>query len=119
MATTIEQDRVGTFVEQARIGRGLGVLVALALAAVAVAALMFVTQSPSAQVDESPVGSLIYTQDELEVFRLVDAGVLPTSVLNAESFRTKRLVAQGIIPARRSCPASRSGPRSAARRSGS
>ena len=98
MATTIEQDRVGTFVEQARIGRALGVLVALALAAVAVAALVFVTQAPSAQVDESPVGSPMYTQDELEVFRLVDAGVLPTSVLDAESFRTKRLVAKGVIP---------------------
>ena len=98
MATTIGQDRVGTFVEQARIGRGLGALVALALAAVAVAALVFVTQAPSAQVDGSPVGSPIYTQDELEVFRLVDAGVLPSSVLDAEPFRTERLVAKGVIP---------------------
>jgi hypothetical protein len=95
MATTIEQDRVGTLVEQARNGRGLGVLVALALA---VAALVFVTQAPSAQVEESAVGSPIYTPDELEVFRLVDAGVLPTSVLDAESLRTKRLVAKGVIP---------------------
>jgi hypothetical protein len=98
MATTIEQERAGTFVERARIGWGIGVLAALALAAVAVAAVVFMTQAPSAQVDESPVRSSIYTQDELEVFRLVDAGVLPSSVLDAEPFRTKRLVAQGVIP---------------------
>ena len=98
MATTIEQERAGTFVERARIGWGVGVLAALALAAVAVAALVFVTRAPSAQLDGSPVRSSIYTQDELEVFRLVDAGVLPSSVLDAEPFRTKRLVADGMIP---------------------
>ena len=99
MATTIEQERAGTFVERARIGWGIGVLAALALAAVAVAAVVFMTQAPSAQVNESPVRS-IYTQDELEVFRLVDAGVLPSSVLDAEPFRTKRLVARGVDPPR-------------------
>ena len=111
MATTIEQDRVGTSVEQARIGRGLGVRVALALAAVAVVALVFVTQAPSTQVDESPVGSPIYTQDQLEVFRLVDAGVLPTSVLECGVVSDQTPGSQGRNPPRdASWPASRVGP---------
>jgi hypothetical protein len=108
--TTIEKNRVGKVLGGRSAGRAIGALVALALAAVTVAAVVFVAQAPTAPVERSRVQPPIYTQDELEVFRLVDAGVLPASVLDLEPFRTKQLVAQGLIPRETLIPASPSRP---------
>jgi len=54
---------------------------------------------PAASVNEyrEPVSPL-YTQRELHVMALVAQGILPAGTLNAEPFRTKRLINQGLIP---------------------
>jgi hypothetical protein len=95
MATTITPEEVGLGSPAMRVGRSVAAIAALAVAAVLVASALFLAQGPVEGVArERP----IFTTDELEVYRLVEEGVLPASVLEAEPFRTKSLVARGLVP---------------------
>ena len=94
----IAREQVGFPKEGRRPGWMLGALAAVALAAVAMAAVAVLSQTPAGTREGAAPGRQGYTEDELEVFRLVEAGVLPADVLHAEPFRTKQLVAQGTIP---------------------
>lgn len=51
----------------------------------------------------------LYTKQELKIMALVAQGVLPRETLNAEPFRTKRLINQGLIPRAAANPASSGG----------
>jgi len=57
---------------------------------------------------QAPVPPL-YTKQELKIMALVAQGVLPPQTLNAEPFRTKRLINQGLIPRAAAEPASSGG----------
>lgn len=79
-----------------RIGWALGGLSILAVVGVVVAIAVF-RGSTTPSFDQARVAPL-YTQDELTVIRLVEEGVLPDEVLDAEPFRTKQLVNEGVVP---------------------
>ncbi len=98
MATTIEQQQVGVPVAGPRIGAPLIALAAVALAAVLIAGSMVLRSSGERTSLSAPSERPIFTQDELTVLDLVAREVLPGDVLKAEPFRTKLLVAQGILP---------------------
>ena len=105
MATTIAREETVTVdsdgqrrdsVRRPRIGWALGGLSILAVVAVVVAIAVF-QESTTTSIDQGTVAPL-YTQDELTVIRLVEEGVLPDDVLDAEPFRTKQLVNEGVLP---------------------
>jgi hypothetical protein len=98
MAITIEDRENGVTSAPKRVGRQLTVVSAVAIAAVLIAGLFVLSRDGGAGPAGAQTVRPIYTQDELTVLDLVDRGVLPVSVLDAEPFRTKRLVAAGIIP---------------------
>lgn len=96
MATTIAHGEVTLTGRQPRLGWAIGGLVALALVGVVVAAVAVL--SPSSGPADRERTAPIYTQEEATVIGLVADGVLPDSVLAQEPFRTKQLVAEGLIP---------------------
>jgi hypothetical protein len=105
MATTIAREETVAVdsghgrrgpVGKPRIGWVLGGLSMLAIVAVVVAIAVF-SQGATTPVDQGTVAPS-YTQDELAVLRLVERGVLPDEVLDAEPFRTKQLVNEGLLP---------------------
>jgi hypothetical protein len=51
----------------------------------------------------------LYTKRELLIMSLVASGQLPPETLNAEPFRTKRLINQGLIPREAAEPGSSAG----------
>jgi hypothetical protein len=106
MATTIAREETVTVdsgrgrrgpVGKPRIGWALGGLSMLAIVAVVVAIAVFSRGATTTPDDQGRVAPL-YTQDELAVLRLVERGVLPDEVLDAEPFRTKQLVNEGVLP---------------------
>ena len=98
MATSVAREELGTPDRKIRTGWVLGSFSALALVAVIVAAVTFLAQPPA--LDSVRKGSVkpLYTSDQLTVIRLVERGVLPSSVLAAEPFRTGQLVNEGQVP---------------------
>lgn len=110
MATTIEREAVGRRSTGTRVGRPIIAIAGVAMAAVLAAGLLFLTQGRPVPVADVPAQRPIYTADELKVFRLVDAGVLPASVLGSEPFRTKSLVARGLVPRETLIPATAARP---------
>ena len=112
MATTIERREEGHAERRPRLGWTLGIA-AVALVAMAISVAMVLTQAPArtgtrqpanqplptAAVGAQPTafGSL-WCEDELEVIRAVEAGIVPRKVLDEEPYRTKRLISQGLIP---------------------
>ena len=106
MATTIAREETVAVdsdgqrhdpVRKPRIGWALGGLSILAVVAVVVAIAVFSQGSTTTSIEQSRVAPL-YTQDELAVIGLVERGVLPDDVLDAEPFRTKQLVNEGVLP---------------------
>jgi hypothetical protein len=106
MATTIAREETVTVdsdsrlrdsVWKPRIGWVLGGLSILAVVGVVVAIAVFSQGATTTSIDQATVAPL-YTQDELDVIRLVEEGVLPDEVLDAEPFRTKQLVNEGLLP---------------------
>ena len=98
MVTAVEREGVGVSGRRLRIGWAIRGLTVLALVGVAVTAVLVLSQAPATpSIDEHPVVP-IYTQDELAVLDLVARGVLPYEELSHEPFRTKQLVAQGVLP---------------------
>lgn len=97
MATTVVKQ--GSIPRQRPIGWALSGLAALALAAVTVAAVSVLSQGPASSPADARPATRVYTADERAAIRLVADGVLPESILDAEPFRTKQLVAQGLVPA--------------------
>jgi hypothetical protein len=98
MAITMEEREIGVSSRPEGVGGPLTVLSVLAIAAVLIAGLVALSPRSTAGAGATEGVSTIYTQDERAVLDLVNRGVLPHSVLDAEPFRTKRLVAEGIIP---------------------
>jgi hypothetical protein len=106
MATTIAREETVAVdsghgrrgpVGKPRIGWVLGGLSMLAIVAVVVAIAVF-SQGATTTPDDQATVAPLYTQDELAVLRLVERGVLPDEVLDAEPFRTKQLVNEGLLP---------------------
>ena len=54
-------------------------------------------ETPQVAVAPTTFGSL-WCEDELEVIRAVEAGTLPERVLDEERYRTKLLIARGLLP---------------------
>jgi hypothetical protein len=112
MATTIERPEAESTERRPRIGGTLGIA-AVALVAMAVSVALVLAQAPAAtrtprHANEAPAAPAIvappttfgslWCEDELEVIRAVEAGILPREVLDDEPYRTKRLIAQGLVP---------------------
>jgi hypothetical protein len=97
MATNVAREHLGVSVRGPLVGWPLGGLAALALAAVVVAAVAVMFQAPTESVDADAI-SPIYTRDERTVLRLVERGVIPRDILDTTPFRTKQLVAEGLVP---------------------
>ena len=98
MEQTIATKELGVPVRRPRIGWALGGLSVLAIAAVVAAAVAVLSQGPTTLSTRGQAITPLYTEDELTVIRLVEKGVLPAVVLDAEPFRTKQLVAEGLLP---------------------
>jgi hypothetical protein len=97
MATVIEE-RGSVAGRGVRVGWAVGSLAVLALAGVVVAAVAVLSGAPTIrQADERPVVPL-YTADEIAVMRLVAKGYIPAETLDAEPFRMRGLVNQGLVP---------------------
>ena len=99
MEQSIATEELGVSVRKPRIGWALGGLSLLAIAAVVAAAVAVLSQGPTTVATREQAITPLYTQDELTVIRLVEKGVLPREVLDAEPFRTKQLVAERLVPA--------------------
>jgi hypothetical protein len=93
-------DNVRSAPRPLRIGWTTAALAALATAAVAASAIVVLRTPATAPLPRDPAArtASIYTADERAVLRLVAEGVLPHEILDAEPFRTKALVAHGLVP---------------------
>ncbi len=107
MATTVVKQ--GSVPVERPMGWALMGLAALALAALTVAAVTVLSQGPASSPAEARPATRVYTADERAAIRLVADGVLPASILDAEPFRTKQLVAQPFSRGDRTSAAAPSG----------
>jgi hypothetical protein len=97
MERTIDRTGGAGSVPRLRVGKAIAAIAALAFVAVIGTTVWTFTGGRSVE-GPARVGSPIYTHDEATVIGLVADGVLPASVLAREPFRTKQLVAEGLVP---------------------
>jgi hypothetical protein len=113
MATTIERQEGEATERRPRGGWATVGIATVALVAMAISVVLVLAQGltekgigrpaddpiPSAAAAVPPTTfRALWCEDELEVIRAAEAGILPRTVLDDEPYRTKRLIAQGLIP---------------------
>lgn len=113
MATTIERQESEGTERRPRLGWWTLGISAVALVAMAISVALVLAHAPAETPTQQPANDALPTaavavppmkfgslwcDDELEVIRAVDAGILPRKVLDDEPYRTKLLIAGGLIP---------------------
>ena len=123
MATTIERQEEEQTERRPRLGWWTLGIAAVALVAMAISLVLVLAQAPAGtraqqpgpadEAIEAPAVAVqpttlgpLWCEGELETVRAVEAGVLPRETLDEEPFRTKLLIARGLIPRQAAEPCS-------------
>ena len=115
MATTIERQESESSERRPRLGWWTLGIAAVALVAMAISIVLVLAEAPAGTraghpgsaeepleapavaVQSTKLGPL-WCEGELGTVRAVEAGILPRKTLDEEPYRTKLLIAQGLIP---------------------